>query len=193
VAATGGGGLGRVPLAVITLTALAAFEAVNALPAAAIQLGQSRTAARRIAAVLDAPDPVTEPARPAPLPVTGDRAANADVRLRGVTVADPPGDPPALDGVDLDLPSGHRVALLGPAGAGKSTVAAVLLRFIGMTSGSATLNGCELARLGSDEVRSVIRGRSLPADAHADRSPWSRCTRSAAAPTAISNTTLSSS
>ena len=42
VAVTGAGQLGRIPLAVLTLTALAAFEAVTALPAAAIQLGQSR-------------------------------------------------------------------------------------------------------------------------------------------------------
>ncbi|MGD0555205.1 MAG: ABC transporter transmembrane domain-containing protein, partial [Streptosporangiaceae bacterium] len=51
VAATGSGSLGRVPLAVITLTALAAFEAVTALPAAALALGQSRAAADRIAGV----------------------------------------------------------------------------------------------------------------------------------------------
>jgi ATP-binding cassette subfamily C protein CydC len=45
VTATGGGVLGRVPLAVLTLTALAAFEAVTALPAAAIQISQSRSTA----------------------------------------------------------------------------------------------------------------------------------------------------
>src|SRR6185312_5861482 len=53
--------LTRVPLAVLTLTALASFEAVTALPAAAVQLGQARVSARRIAALLDAPDPVREP------------------------------------------------------------------------------------------------------------------------------------
>jgi ABC-type transport system involved in cytochrome bd biosynthesis fused ATPase/permease subunit len=43
VAATGTGVLSRVPLAVLTLTALAAFEAVTALPAAAVQPGQARS------------------------------------------------------------------------------------------------------------------------------------------------------
>ena len=57
VAATGAGALSRVPLAVLTLTALAAFEAVTALPAAAVQLGQARVAAGRIAAVTDTPEP----------------------------------------------------------------------------------------------------------------------------------------
>ena len=68
VAAAGAGSLGRVPLAVITLTALASFEAVTALPAAALQLGQARTAADRIAAVADTPDPVRRPDRPFPPP-----------------------------------------------------------------------------------------------------------------------------
>jgi ATP-binding cassette subfamily C protein CydC len=160
VAVTGQGGLGRVPLAVITLTALAAFEAVNALPAAAIQLGQSGGAARRVTAVLDAPDPVTEPARPARL-VPG---APVAVRLRGVAVAYRPGGPLALDGIDLDLAPGRRVALLGPAGAGKSTVAAVLLRFVDVSAGTATFNEIELRCLSGDDVRSVVGG--LVQDAH---------------------------
>src|SRR5438067_870332 len=46
VAAVSGGTLGRVPLAVITLTALASFEAVTAMPAAALQLGSARASAR---------------------------------------------------------------------------------------------------------------------------------------------------
>ena len=161
VVATSHGTLGRVPLAVITLTALAAFEAVIPLPAAAIQLAESRTAARRIAAVLDAPDPVAEPARPDG-PVTP--RGPVSVELRGARVAYRDGGPFALDGLDLDLPPGRRVALLGATGAGKSTVAALLLRFIDLAGGTAKLNGCDLARLSGDEVRTVIRG--LAQDAH---------------------------
>ena len=68
VQAVGAGALSRVPLAVLTLTALAAFEAVTVLPAAAIALSQARASATRIAEVLDAPDPVTEPPAPARYP-----------------------------------------------------------------------------------------------------------------------------
>jgi ATP-binding cassette subfamily C protein CydC len=160
VVVTDHGQLGRVPLAVITLTALAAFEAVTALPAAAIQLGQSRTAAGRIAAVLDTPDPVTEPARPALLPA----GAPAGLELRGARVAYTDDGPLALGGIDLQLPPGRRVALIGPTGSGKSTVAAVLLRFVSLTGGTATLNGEDLASFSGDDVRSVIRG--LAQDAH---------------------------
>jgi ATP-binding cassette subfamily C protein CydC len=191
VAATADGSFGRVPLAVITLTALAAFEAVTALPAAAIQLGQSRTAAVRIAAVLDAPDPVTEPAYPVQLvgagPAAGPARQNAGaagagagvpppvatarsaagpvaIELRGVQVAYRAGGPLAVGGIDLDLPPGRRVALLGPTGSGKSTVAAVLLRFVDLAGGTATLNGRALASFSGDDVRSVVCG--LAQDAH---------------------------
>src|SRR6516225_5741805 len=159
VAATGDGVLTRVPLAVLTLTALASFEAVTMLPAAAVQLGQARASARRIAAVLDAPDPVREPATPRPLPDGPVR-----VTLRGAQVRYAPGGPAALDGIDLDLPPGRRIALVGPNGAGKSTVASVLLRFVDLAAGTATLNGHDLAGYAADDVRTVIGG--CPQDPH---------------------------
>jgi thiol reductant ABC exporter CydC subunit len=153
VAATGDGALTRVPLAVITLTALASFEVVTGLPAAAVQLGHARVSGRRIAAVLDAPDPVRDSPAPRPLPDGPVR-----VRLRGAQVRYQPGGPAALDGIDLDLPPGRRVALVGPNGAGKSTVASVLLRFVELSAGTVTLNGHDLASYSADEVRTRIGG-----------------------------------
>jgi ATP-binding cassette subfamily C protein CydC len=159
VHAVADGALTRVPLAVITLTALAAFEAVTVLPEAALQLAAARASATRIGAVLDAPDPVTEPGRPRPLP-----GVPWPVRLRGVAVRYQPGAPLALDGLDLDLGPGRRVALLGPNGAGKSTVAAVLLRFCDVAGGTVTLGGADLASYAADDVRTVIGG--CPQDPH---------------------------
>jgi thiol reductant ABC exporter CydC subunit len=166
VAATGAGALTRVPLAVVTLTALAAFEAVTALPAAAIALGQARTSAARVTSVLDTPDPVRDPAAPLPLP-TGP----IWVRLRGAQVAYEPAGPLALDGLDLDLVPGRRVALIGPSGAGKSTVAAVLLRFVDLTGGSATLGGevgSGLTERGAAGSGLTERGQALSAYAADD-------------------------
>jgi ATP-binding cassette, subfamily C, bacterial CydC len=153
VAGVADGTLTRVPLAVLTLTALAAFEAVITLPAAAIQLGQARASATRLTAVVDTPDPVREPAVPLPMP-----AGPIRVRLRGAQVRYDPGGPLALDGVDLDLAAGRRIALIGPSGAGKSTVAAVLLRFCELSGGSATLGGEPLSAYAADDVRTVIGG-----------------------------------
>jgi ATP-binding cassette subfamily C protein CydC len=165
VAAVGSGTLSRVPLAVLTLTALAAFEAVSPLPAAALALGHARTSARRICAVLDAPDPVSSAAlvRPAPLSHSLPRRP-VSVSLRGVSVRYEPDGPLALDAFDLDLMPGRRVALVGPNGAGKSTVAALLLRFCDLCAGTATLNGVDLASYEPDDVRAVIGG--CPQDPH---------------------------
>jgi len=159
VAATGTGALTRVPLAVLTLTALAAFEAVTALPAAAVQIDQARVSAARIAAVIDTPDPVREPGQPRALP-----PGPYTLTLHDATVHYEPGGPPALDRVSLDLPPGRRIALVGPNGAGKSTLAAVLLRFCELTAGAALLNGHDLASYAAEDVRSVIGG--CPQDPH---------------------------
>ena len=172
VAAVGGGALTRVPLAVLTLTALAAFEAVTPLPAAAIALGGSVSSARRIAAILDAPEPVADPLVPLRLPdlVPGGPAQGgpaqggpahgvpAHVRLSGACVRYRADGPAALTGLDLDLAPGRRVAMVGPSGAGKSTAAAVLLRFCELSAGSATLNGQDLSAYAADDVRILIGG-----------------------------------
>ncbi len=159
VAAVGSGALSRVPLAVITLTALAAFEAVTTLPAAAIQISAARTSAGRIVAVLDAPDPVAEPADPLPLP-----PGPPHLRLRGAQVRYSAGGPLAIDGIDLDLPPGRHVAIVGPNGAGKSTIASVLLRFCELAGGTATLDGADLSRYAADDVRRLVSG--CPQDPH---------------------------
>lgn len=164
VAAVGSGVLSRVPLAVLTLTALASFEAVSALPAAALQLGHAHSSAHRICAVLDAPAPVREPAAPLPSPAAIPGGLPVTVSLRAAQVRYRPGDRPALDGLDLDLEPGRRVALVGPSGAGKSTVAAVLLRFCDLSGGTATMGGRDLADYASDDVRKIIGG--CPQDPH---------------------------
>ncbi len=159
VAAVGHGTLSRVPLAVLCLTALASFEAVAAMPTAALQLGAARASASRIGVILDAPEPVVEPAAPRPL-----SAGPVHVQLSGVRVRYEPDGPLALDGLDLDLPAGRRVALIGPSGAGKSTAAAVLLRFCDPVAGTITLNGADLTSYSTADVRTLISG--CPQDPH---------------------------
>ncbi len=159
VAATGAGALGRVPLAVVTLTALAAFDAVSPLAGAALQLGHVHTSASRIAAVLDTPEPVADPVTPRPLP-----SGPIRIQIRNARVRYTADGPLALDGVDLDLEPGRRLALVGPTGAGKSTVAALLLRFCELSSGTATLCGHDLKSYAADDVRTLIGG--CPQDPH---------------------------
>ena len=64
----------------------------------------------------------------------------------------------------MDLPPGRRVVLVGANGAGRSTLAAVLLWFSELSGGAAWLNGHDLASYAADDVRSVIGG--CPQDPH---------------------------
>jgi thiol reductant ABC exporter CydC subunit len=151
VRAVHSGRLGGPLLAVIVLTPLAAFELVSGLPAATQALERVRRSAGRILAVIDAPDPVREPAAPvAPaVPPVG-------LSVQGLRARHLPDGPWALDGVDFDVPPGRRIGVVGPSGAGKSTLAGVLVRFVEYQGGSVTLGGTELSALGGNDVRRLV-------------------------------------
>ncbi len=153
------GSLPGVDLAIVVLLPLAAYEAVAALPAAAVALIRVRAAAARVFAVVDTPVPVPDPVPAATLPTD----AAPIVAVRGLRVRWAPDGPWVVDGIDLDLRPGRTVALVGPSGAGKSTVGAALLRFAPY-DGSITLAGVELARLTGTEVRRRVG--LLSQDAH---------------------------
>jgi len=58
-----------------------------------------------------------------------------------------------LEGLDLHIPAGQTVALVGETGAGKSTVARLMARFYDPTAGTVALDGIDLRRIGRDELR----------------------------------------
>ncbi|MCX2967920.1 MULTISPECIES: thiol reductant ABC exporter subunit CydD [Streptomyces] len=145
------GRLAGVWLAVVVLTPLAAFEAVLALPLAVQHRQRVRRSAERVYEVLDAPEPVREPSRPLPAP-----ASPFPLRLRGVTVHHPGQVRPALDGLDLELAPGRRIAVVGASGSGKTTLAHTLLRFLEPRSGTYVLGGADAAAYASDTVRRSV-------------------------------------
>ncbi|MDX2704080.1 thiol reductant ABC exporter subunit CydD [Streptomyces sp. PA03-6a] len=151
VQAVAAGGLSGVALAVVVLTPLAAFEAVAAMPLAAQYRQRSRQAAQRVYDVLDTPEPVREPERPAPVP-----AGPHPLVLRGLTARHPGRPRPALDGVGLELTPGRRIAVVGPSGSGKTTLAHVLLRFLDVEAGTYTLAGTDATALDGDAVRRMV-------------------------------------
>lgn len=151
VQAVHAGRLGGVALAVVVLTPLAAFEAVTGLPLAVQYRRRTRHAAERVFEVLDAPEPVREPAEPADAPATP-----FPLVVRGLTARHPGQDRPALDGVGFTLRPGHRLAVVGTSGSGKTTLAQVLLRFLDQESGTYTLAGTAARELAGDAVRRLV-------------------------------------
>jgi thiol reductant ABC exporter CydC subunit len=153
VGAAHGGRLDRVLIAMMALLALASFEAVTPLAAAARELSRTVAAGRRVLEVTDHSVEVRDPAAPAPAPapVWPFAIALENVRVRY------PGQPcAALDGFSLTLAPGEHVALLGPSGAGKTTVANLLLRFLDPGDGRVTLAGRDLRDYRQEDIRRAI-------------------------------------
>jgi ATP-binding cassette, subfamily C, bacterial CydCD len=140
-----------VVLAVVVLTPLAAFEAVAAIPLAVRDRQRGRRAAERVQEVLDAPAPVREPTRPGLPP-----ASPFPLYVRDLTVRYDARSAPALDGVSLALGEGRRIAVVGRSGAGKTTLALALLRFVEPESGTYRLGGVDAAGLDGDAVRRLV-------------------------------------
>ncbi|UJA09235.1 thiol reductant ABC exporter subunit CydD [Streptomyces collinus] len=149
--AVAAGRLAGVATAVVVLTPLAAFEAVLGLPLAVRHRQRVRHSAERVYEVLDAPEPVREPARPRQAP-----AVPFPVVLGGLTARYPGQHREALAGVDLTLEQGRRIAVVGPSGSGKTTLAQVLLRFLDPGAGSYTLAGVDACALAGDDVRRLV-------------------------------------
>jgi phosphonate transport system ATP-binding protein len=76
--------------------------------------------------------------------------------IRGLTKRYRTGDL-AVKGIDLTVPDGQVMALIGPSGAGKSTVIRCINRLVEPTSGSVELNGVDIVKLGSVELRRARR------------------------------------
>jgi len=107
--------------------------------------------AERILALLEAPAAAPRGGRLiAPTP------AEAPVRFENVSFAYPSRPSLVLNELDLELLPGETVALVGPSGAGKTTVAKLLLRFAEPTAGRLTAGGIDLADCRTNIWRSVI-------------------------------------
>ncbi|PFG43177.1 ATP-binding cassette subfamily B protein [Isoptericola jiangsuensis] len=112
---------------------------------------QSAVAALEKVSGLLAEEPtVAEPRHPVPLP-----AARGDVHLHDVTFRYGEG-PVVLPDLDLHLPAGQTVALLGTTGAGKSTVAKLVTRFYDPSQGAVTLDGVDLRDLSTTDLRRAV-------------------------------------
>ena len=115
------------------------------------QLGRARGGSRR-AAGLAAQPLLTQPRAGHGADSLGEGPGR--LRLRGVTVLR--GGEAVLSGLDLTLPGGCAVAVVGRSGAGKSTLASLAGRLIDPDEGEITLDGVALRRLSSEALRDAI-------------------------------------
>jgi subfamily B ATP-binding cassette protein MsbA len=115
---------------------------------------ESAGAAERVFQIIESEPAIADPAHPAALParVQGHIAVeDASFRYQGG-----PDAPWALRHVSLDLKPGEVVALVGPSGAGKTTMASLLPRFWDVTEGRITFDGVDIRRLHLSDLRRRI-------------------------------------
>ncbi len=140
-------------LALLVLVPLAVFELVAALPGALSAWWRVRASADRIAAIVPAVTPreiPTPPDHPAAVP-----DGPISIRLRGVTARWPGESRSALMPIDLDLAPGDRLVVEGSSGAGKTSLAHVLVRFLDY-EGEYLLGGVDARTLHPDDVRARV-------------------------------------
>jgi thiol reductant ABC exporter CydC subunit len=144
-----GGSLDRVLVAMLALLALASFEAVAGLPAAARELSGTLASGSRVLELVDREPDVRDPAKPL------DPPSGSSLELDGVTARYGPDGASVLSGFDLSLEPGGRVALIGPSGAGKTTVTNLLLRFLDPAEGRVALDGHDIREYRQEDVRAT--------------------------------------
>ncbi len=117
------------------------------------ELQRAAGATERLVDLLHADDPVRDPAAPVPVPQPV-RGAIAFEGVRFVYPARP--ETPALDDFSLSINPGETVALVGPSGAGKTSVIQLILRFYDPEAGRITLDGVGLAEMARHEFRRAL-------------------------------------
>lgn len=134
-------------LAMIALTVLAAFDALMPLPSAYQYLGRTREAARELLEVVDCEPPVTFPENSLVV------LRGFDVRFDRVSFRYTDNAADAVHDIRFHLPAGQRCAVLGPTGAGKSTLAHLMVRFWDAQSGSVRIGGKDIRGLSESDLR----------------------------------------
>ena len=139
---------GLLPL--LTILAMSAFLPVSEIAQIGRQLADTMGATRRIYALENEPVVIDDGTDETP----GDLSSG--VCFRNVSFAYPGRSKRILQDLNFEIPAGRTLALVGPSGAGKTSLAQLLMRFWDPEKGSITLNGIELKDFKLEELRSRV-------------------------------------
>jgi len=127
------------------------YQPVRMLSGAWENIQNAMAGAERVAELLDEAPDVVERSDAIKLP----GRARGELSLREVSFSYVDGQP-VLEDINLDIPAGHVVALVGPTGVGKSTLASLIPRFYDVQKGVVTLDGHDIRDLSLNSLRRQI-------------------------------------
>jgi ATP-binding cassette, subfamily B, multidrug efflux pump len=130
------------------------FEPVMALSEQFAQIQNALAAGERIARMLNTHTGILEPETPTPLSKMGE-TFRGDIRFEGVNFSYNPGVP-VLRELNLHIPAGQNVAVVGATGAGKTSLAGLLARFYDVVDGRVTIDGVDVRELSTDDLRRAV-------------------------------------
>jgi ATP-binding cassette subfamily B protein len=146
-----GGQLAATTLPLLILLSLSSFLPISEIAQVSRQLADTIASTRRLFAVHHEKPAVVDGTERPPAPVGG-----SSVRFEGVAFSYPSARRPALQDVALDIPAGATVAIVGPSGAGKTTLANLLLRFWDPSTGHILIDGVDLRDFELDHLRGRV-------------------------------------
>ena len=144
------GSLAPANLPMLALFALASFEAIMPLPLAFQTLPGTLAAARRLFDIVDTQPAVMEPLSPVAIP------ERFDIDINNVSLRYPNSQQNALESINLSIPQGTHLAIVGPSGSGKSTLINALMRFWPVESGEIRLGGININQLSGEHLRTEV-------------------------------------
>ena len=120
------------------------------------QWQRSVASAERVHEILDTTPVIVDHPSGAGLPPRAEGAPVGEVRFEGVRFAYAPGAAPILDDLDLVVPAGESVAVVGATGSGKTTIARLLPRFYDVDEGRILIDGVEVTTLALRSLRRAV-------------------------------------
>lgn len=127
------------------------FDSMKRAGMAYNRLNEAQGAMTRLAEVLDEPNTIADPANPVKLP----ERVKGDITFRNVIFAYDEGKS-VLRNVDVHIPAGQIVGLVGPSGAGKTTFASLLPRFYEVTEGAVLVDGVDVRDVTRHDLREQL-------------------------------------
>jgi ABC-type multidrug transport system fused ATPase/permease subunit len=146
-----GGQLAATTLPLLILLSLSSFLPISEIAQVSRQLADTIASTRRLFAVHHEQPAVVDGIERPPAPVGG-----STIRFDSVGFVYPGARRPALEHVTLDVAAGATVAIVGPSGAGKTTLANLLLRFWDPTVGQILIDGVDLKDFELDHLRGRV-------------------------------------